>query len=230
MQGSDDSVSSLTELADRYADVIAASVPTGPIRVFGFSFGGLIAAHTAKRLQQRGRMIDFIGVIELNPGRLEDKSGREERLARFICETYELVRGEMDFFKPIDPQTLAKEAATVATDFKPDAILDWLVDSGHIAEDAPLGLVRDYFGRLGSDLMLLVNDTSEINPLDIPLHIWSATDGMGDGLDFWRQWTTDQCIHQELGGKHFTVMFAPHVTELAEQLTVALEVEANTQV
>jgi acyl transferase domain-containing protein/NADPH:quinone reductase-like Zn-dependent oxidoreductase/thioesterase domain-containing protein/SAM-dependent methyltransferase/acyl carrier protein len=229
VQGSDEPVHDLTELGARYADAITASAPTGPIRVFGFSFGGLVAAHTAQSLKQRGRTIDFVGVIELNPGRLDDKAGREERLARFICETYELVRAEMDFFKPIDPETLAKEAAEVARDFKPDAILDWLVNSGHMAPNAPLGLVRDYFGRLGTDLMLMVNDTSGISPFKIPVHVWSASEGMGDGLDFWQQWSTHECVHQEIGGKHFTVMFAPHVTDLAEQLSAALTVEASTK-
>ena len=223
VQGSDEPATSLVEIADRYVDAITSAVATGPIRVFGFSFGGLIAAHTAQRLQQMGRTIDFVGVIELNPGRLHDKSDREERLAHFICETYDLVRGEMNFFKPIDPRTLAEEAAEVAKDFQPDAILDWLIASEHITSDAPLGLVRDYFARLGGDLMLLVNDTSDINPLDIPLHIWSARDGMGSGLEFWQQWTNDDCLHQELDGRHFTVMFAPHVADLANQLAAALD-------
>ena len=230
LQGSDEPAASFVEMADRYADAITAAKPVGPIRVFGFSFGGLIAAHTAARLQQRGRTIEFVGVIELNPGHLDDKSEREQRLAHFICETYELVREEMTFFKPLAPETLAKEAAEVAKDFQPDAILDWLISSGHMTADAPLGLVRDYFGRLGSDLMLLVNDTSEINPVDIPLHVWSARDGMGNGLEFWQQWTTDECVHKELGGKHFTVMFDPHVRDLAKQLVAVLEAQAGTRV
>jgi acyl-coenzyme A synthetase/AMP-(fatty) acid ligase/thioesterase domain-containing protein len=59
-----DATASLDELADGMAARIAAEVPDGPIRLAGYSFGGVVAAAAAARLVAAGRDVAFLGLLD----------------------------------------------------------------------------------------------------------------------------------------------------------------------
>ncbi|GGK93987.1 acetoacetate--CoA ligase [Mangrovihabitans endophyticus] len=55
------------ELAADHVAEIARVVPTGPVRVAGHSFGGLVAYETARQLAAAGRTVDFLGLVDVLP-------------------------------------------------------------------------------------------------------------------------------------------------------------------
>jgi acyl transferase domain-containing protein/NADPH:quinone reductase-like Zn-dependent oxidoreductase/acyl carrier protein len=55
---------SLAEMAAAYADLVQEHDPRGPHRLFGFSFGGLLALHVARILLDRGGAVAWIGLAE----------------------------------------------------------------------------------------------------------------------------------------------------------------------
>jgi acetoacetyl-CoA synthetase len=57
----------IAELAADHATAITSTAPTGPIRLAGHSFGGLVALETARRLTDAGRQVDFLGLIDVLP-------------------------------------------------------------------------------------------------------------------------------------------------------------------
>jgi thioesterase domain-containing protein len=186
--------------------------------------GGLLAAHTAAHLERRGREVGFVGVIECDPGGMDDGRGRTARLTRFVCESYELIRRETGLLEEVDPHTLEREAREVAGRLEPQAVADWILESGHIAAGVPRGLVTDQFRRIGRDLVLMAEDGGRAGePLLAPIGLWSAADGMGAGVELWQSRTTGECSHTVLDGEHFSVMFPPHVETLAAQMAAALE-------
>jgi len=56
--------SSLTELAEAHADRVVARQPSGPIRLLGWSFGGALALCVAVALTERGRTVEFVGMLD----------------------------------------------------------------------------------------------------------------------------------------------------------------------
>ncbi|SNT48375.1 non-ribosomal peptide synthetase [Rhodococcoides kyotonense] len=57
-------VRSIDELADRYASDIDSERPHGPLSLLGWSIGGVLAHAIAVRLQQRGRVIEQLTLLD----------------------------------------------------------------------------------------------------------------------------------------------------------------------
>lgn len=66
--GGGDLAPTLDEQAARYADLIAARVPSGPIHLLGWSVGGVLAHATAGVLQDRGRETGVVALLDAYPG------------------------------------------------------------------------------------------------------------------------------------------------------------------
>lgn len=59
-----DRPAAIPRLLDRLEQDIVARAPEGPLRLAGYSLGGLMAFLLAQRLRARGRRIDFLGLID----------------------------------------------------------------------------------------------------------------------------------------------------------------------
>jgi acetoacetyl-CoA synthetase len=74
---------SITELARRHAERVEELQPTGPVRLAGYSFGGLVALEMARLLTAGGREVSFLGLLDLLPptGQLSRNAQRLYHLA-----------------------------------------------------------------------------------------------------------------------------------------------------
>ena len=61
---------SLDDYVVRYADEIERVRPEGPYRLIGYSLGGVLAQAVAARLQQRGKDVDLLAIIDSIPGQV----------------------------------------------------------------------------------------------------------------------------------------------------------------
>ena len=59
-----DDFTSFTQLAGHYCEVISQIQPTGPYRVLGWSSGGLLALEIARQLQEQGKSVSFVGMVD----------------------------------------------------------------------------------------------------------------------------------------------------------------------
>jgi thioesterase domain-containing protein len=57
-------LSTLAEMADRYADVIRTHQPEGTYRLVGWSMGGVLAYETARRLEAAGARVALVALID----------------------------------------------------------------------------------------------------------------------------------------------------------------------
>lgn len=67
-------------LIDRQLEVIRQHQPTGPYYLLGYSLGGTIAYGLARRLQQQGEQVDFLGLLDTYPAEVhnwDDPQGEE---------------------------------------------------------------------------------------------------------------------------------------------------------
>lgn len=60
---------SIAELAAAGVTEVLAVAPEGPVHLAGFSFGGLVAFEMAHRLEQQGRSVAFLGLLDVLPPR-----------------------------------------------------------------------------------------------------------------------------------------------------------------
>ncbi len=65
--GPDVPFTTVPELAARYADLVMAHQPAGPLHLLGYSFGARLAYETACQLRARGRTVALLGVIDIEP-------------------------------------------------------------------------------------------------------------------------------------------------------------------
>ncbi|MGX5654100.1 acetoacetate--CoA ligase [Geodermatophilus nigrescens] len=80
---------SVDELAARHVASVTARAPAGPVRLGGYSFGGVVALEVARRLTAAGRDVDFLGLFDCRPPYVE--LGRGRRLARKVAGALALV-------------------------------------------------------------------------------------------------------------------------------------------
>ncbi|MCG7596204.1 thioesterase domain-containing protein, partial [Mycobacterium sp. PSTR-4-N] len=114
----------LASLASDYADIVEQIAPDGPVRLLGWSFGGVLALLAAQELRRRGRLIGMVAMLDSYPevteaGRVHD---RDAVLARVLAE--------MGF--PVDPEDrLTVEQAVELMKEQGDAIT--VLDDRHVA-------------------------------------------------------------------------------------------------
>ncbi|KAJ7141985.1 acetyl-CoA synthetase-like protein [Mycena filopes] len=58
---------SLDETVETYTTAIEAAYPSGPYYIAGYSYGGAIAFQLGKRLEARGKRVDWLGILNLPP-------------------------------------------------------------------------------------------------------------------------------------------------------------------
>ena len=57
-------LASLSEMATRYAGEIAAAYPLGPYYLLGWSLGGILAFEVARRLEEQGRKVALLAILD----------------------------------------------------------------------------------------------------------------------------------------------------------------------
>jgi amino acid adenylation domain-containing protein/FkbM family methyltransferase/non-ribosomal peptide synthase protein (TIGR01720 family) len=65
-------------LTQHYCDVIVSAWPSGPYRIGGWSYGGIVAFDLARRLEATGRVVDLLAIFDtLAPGAMPEGEWRK---------------------------------------------------------------------------------------------------------------------------------------------------------
>ena len=92
LDGREPFISRLEDLATYYVEAIRTVQPTGPYRVAGYSFGGIVAFEVARQLVERGESIDLLVLFDT----IEWNYGMKVLSALPVRERFEIYKEHAD--------------------------------------------------------------------------------------------------------------------------------------
>jgi acyl transferase domain-containing protein/NADPH:quinone reductase-like Zn-dependent oxidoreductase/thioesterase domain-containing protein/acyl carrier protein len=231
LAGADDEWASLEEMACHYAKLITQQQPDGALRLAGFSVGGLFALAAAGKLEQRGRIVSFVGMIDSPLSVLDPNCPREAALNNLIAEMYDYFTGELGLFQLRKTgdlsgsiMELAKNilAADEAVQLKFE--LDWLAERGLDVDAGANSGVKKYFETFNRHANLV--RAVKLETVEAPVWLWRAGSSRLTSLptatEICGQITRGGFAEEILDGGHFEVMHPPLVKSLAAGFVAAL--------
>ncbi|MFG2628159.1 amino acid adenylation domain-containing protein [Streptomyces sp. NPDC048473] len=211
---------SVPALAAHYAEAVTEAAPEGPLRLGGWSMGGVIALEMARLLSDAGRDVELVAVIDLlEPPGPHDTSVDEASLLAWFARDLAglsdldwtpeagLFRGDDEGRSPLE---ILHGAAVRATALPPDVGVDTL--GGIVA-------------RFSANSRALV--AHEPRPYDGRVVFLRAADG-GASRKTAEQWLAlcpDGSVIRDVPGDHYSAMRRPHLSTLAAELRTALREE-----
>lgn len=220
---------SLGQMAQEHADSICRITANSPVRLFGFSFGALVAMHTAAVLEARFRRVQFVAVVDHRPFAAGDLAAKKRYLADYIRVVYSHLSSRLSVLRQISAPELQAAADAIAGHFvydDSDPSLETMIDvvrrTGLIDDDRYTETTANWIGLFFARLPLI--KTSHLVCVEAPLFVWRALNGIGAGKQTWSQWTRGLCEEAMLEGNHITVMKSPAVDILARQCSGLLDV------
>jgi acyl transferase domain-containing protein/thioesterase domain-containing protein/acyl carrier protein len=223
---------SLDPMVHDYAEIISQRQPDGPVRLAGFSVGGLFAVATARELERRGRKVSFVGMMDTPIAVLEPDCPRELVLKNLITEIYDYFASELGLLKPQETGELAGAITRLAKKVvaaKDEAaqlklVAGWLTERGFDLSkdsDSSLKIFFKLFNRHANMVRTL-----RLEPVEAPVHHWRARHSEFTtsplAVKTARQITRGACVEEILDGRHFELMNAPFVGSLAARMADAL--------
>ncbi|MFA1546608.1 SDR family NAD(P)-dependent oxidoreductase [Actinomadura chokoriensis] len=148
---------SVQERADRYVRHLLEAQPEGAFRLGGWSFGGVLAYETARRLKEAGREVEFVALFDAGlPLPVDDESDtlarRFSAFADYINETYGLdVTLTYEELSGLDEEAqfaLVMERAAPLVDYIPPAALTHQLTSHQDTRSLEAYQPEPYDGRV----------------------------------------------------------------------------------
>ncbi|KAJ6566045.1 acetyl-CoA synthetase-like protein [Mycena capillaripes] len=140
---------SLDETVQAYTDAIENAYPTGPYYIVGYSYGGAISFEIGKRLESRGKRVDWLGILNLPPHiqfRMHELSWIEVlfNVAMFVSllEPNDIPAARAEFM-----EAFPSIAGLDSEPQDPVSLIQWLLDRSNQARLAELDLQLGAFTR-----------------------------------------------------------------------------------
>ena len=206
------------EMVAAYMPAIRQTVPDGPIHVIGWSFGGLLAFEAAFRMQQAG--IDVRNIILLDAIAVPDavrailRKGEAEYLADIFAE---LGLVTVDELRPLTPEE------------RIDLLLERGKNCDLLPDEADRGTMRRLLAVFQNNALAAVHYVPpKIDGIDVLLlrpttETRAAPSIEGDQYSGWQRVAGNALTLEWVGGTHGSMMFDPHVIEVAERIRRHLE-------
>ncbi|HBL31155.1 MAG TPA: non-ribosomal peptide synthetase, partial [Acidobacteria bacterium] len=225
VEGGENVVLSLEEMAAEYLDAIRSVQPRGPYLLGGWSFGGIVAFEMAQQLRAAGEAVDLLALVDTRPriGMLVESD--EEALAGIALDMArregKTIAASPEDLARLEPSRwfdhilgAMKAADLVAPELRDEVVRRYLRRRRTSAEAAARYTPRPYPGKVTLFRAL------EPDPLGAPtadeLH-----HGEGHGSDptlGWADLSAEPVESHPIPGYHAGLMFEPYVQVLAERL------------
>jgi thioesterase domain-containing protein len=196
--------------AERHVASIRDIQPSGPYRVAGWSFGGMLAYEIAAQLIDMGEKIEFLGLIDTYrfPFRKHAQDGRTLRLENDIDYLSDIIYHETLLSPPQYStfETLVRKCQMLN-------LLPHFVDEREAMNYVTLQRIRT-----------AAADHYPARRLSIPVHLFVAED---DPTDFpFRNWdsvlSSDQISTIPVPGNHQSIMNSPLIKRLGAAISTSL--------
>jgi thioesterase domain-containing protein len=225
------------EMVECYTSSIERVHPDGPYNITGYSFGGAIAFNIAKSLETKGKIVSFLGILNLPPHiqfRMRELSWPEVLLN--IGMFLSLIPSSA--LSPMRQELKHAFPEVAANDTKPQDPLgpiNWLFERSNKKRVLELDLEIGAFTRW-------VNVAYEINRTGrtfepkgsvknalttifcaIPLpSMGTREEFKNDRLSVWNEFTGHRFEMVDVDGEHYTMLSEEHVASFADHMKGAL--------
>jgi amino acid adenylation domain-containing protein len=217
LNGVDEPLTTVEEMAAYYVAAITAANPTGPYALAGYSFGGIIAYEMAKQLVAAGKEIKFLGLFD----------------------TYAY---QSDFYDPWLSRAIARSAFSIKK-LAYDVYL-FKKNPKEVAKEKLLSLKQKTIGRVKQSkqqqyeqkyghpyklgvAQLLAQQEYRLTPQALPLYLFRSKERIFYVEDFdylgWRPFALNGVAICEVPGNHNFIFSPPHDKESAHILQNALD-------
>jgi amino acid adenylation domain-containing protein len=219
----EDPLESIEEMAALYIREMRTIQPEGPYRLGGWSFGGVVAFEMAQQLRAAGQEVELLVLLdssapmEISPEEVKESSVQ----ALFVSEVAEqLGLQKSDFTLP--------EAEMTA-----DAVLEQLLERAETSGVLPPGVGMAELRRLYR--VYRANFTASHRYVALPYEgrtvLFRAEENLTryqyDPTARWTEIISSGFRVYDVPGDHYSLLRAPHLQRVAEQLKACLEVPGH---
>ena len=237
LAGAEDESPSMEQMGRDYAGLIADLQPSGAVRLAGFSAGGLFALITAHALEERGRTVSLVTMIETPVAMLDPGYSRRRILEDLIAELHDHLAGGSSLHDEHDGGALSRSIAELADAtlaagdeaLRLRLVMDWSLRKGIRFDNGGGAGLQRFFAVFIRHVGLIGN--AKIDPVCAPVWLararasWLTNSPVGDGP---RGRITSGALREEvLEGRHFQLMEPPLVSTLATALADAADMWAG---
>jgi len=210
---SDAPLVSVEEMAGRLVEMLREVQPSGPYRVAGWSFGGVLAYEVAARLIDRGEAVEFVGMFDsyYPAGIAGSRDASHERVlldsaSRTAGETEDGRRGE----------------SAAASEEEIDAFARRCLEQGLVPGEITIGQAREMRDRLRVHQRAMIEYRPR--PIPVPVHLFPARESPTPDLSRgWRAVVPEHLLRvTPVPGTHASMMKVPNAEALGEALTRAI--------
>lgn len=200
-------------MAARYIDAVRAVRPDGPFLLGGWSTGGVVAFEMARQLEASGAQVAVVALLDsIAPG-----AGTVVDSSALITGFFLNLGVPVDLLDPPSEQIL--RAGT-------EEQLDWVLDQARSAQLLPPDMsimhLRHLFDLYQSDINAVETYRPAASPVSLLL-LSAADEGdceVENPETGWSRLSTKKFEGYSVPGDHLTMMRPPHVSTLAEKLSV----------
>jgi thioesterase domain-containing protein/acyl carrier protein len=188
---------SVEAMARCYLDAIESAMPVGPIRLCGWSFGGVVAFEMARRLAEEGRPVERLVLLD----------------AGFVY-SFAILRALIPSEQPL-VQFLGAERDAIFPEFRRYAERSQIIPSG--ASNVQIRRIFEVFMANVEALYIYRPEAYRGGPITLMMAEEPFADRRRDPVGEWRRLCGELEI-VSVPGNHLTMLRSPHVATLAERL------------
>ncbi|HEX8088681.1 MAG TPA: amino acid adenylation domain-containing protein, partial [Blastocatellia bacterium] len=213
---------SIEAMALEYAQAIRRQQPQGPYHLLGWSIGGVIAVSVARRLEQEGETVGFVGLLDSYlPAGEEVISDSDPFFG--LGAVFGGLLGDTFINMDADEQAALKAELTgMPVKAQIHKVLARAQDQNLLDDGLSPEALQQQMMLAEIHGRLLQGHTAPI--IQAPIHVWWARDKFdpGEARTEWEKHTLAEVTEQITDGNHFSLMRPPHCQTLAGRLGMVL--------
>lgn len=219
---------SLTEFAEEYADMLIEFQPDGAFHLIGWSKGGVIALATAQTLERRGRIVEFLGIMDTHVQmRAKDDEALESLSPYLLCLPEEHQR-EILALDAGELHRLQQELQELPEHQRLNHAIRWAACRGYVPKDLPMDVVvRSCAITQGTRAVM---EAIRCAPIMAPITGWWCDETLhrygGAPVD-WAVYTTGSVDIHTANSDHMHLLGDPQVHDTLDRILKSLSIAAS---
>ncbi|PPA81760.1 non-ribosomal peptide synthetase [Brevibacillus laterosporus] len=209
-----DALTTVEEMAAHYIASIRRIMPTMPIQLVGWSFGGLVAYEMAKQLEQQGEQVELLVIVDCLPLLNSDRINLDQRYGKLDAVIqYALLSG-------INQEDLAGVTEEEKMRFCWEEACKQKLFPDEVYRPELLSKLR-----IHATNGIAIHKYQLSGKIDTDMHLFLASDGAiqhqfttNEETTRWNRFTTGKVSPTYFSGNHYTMLEMPHVQKMAKIL------------
>ncbi|KOP23591.1 amino acid adenylation protein [Hapalosiphon sp. MRB220] len=220
--GEEEPLTTVADMASLYAQAIQEVQPTGPYQIGGWSFGGVVAYETAQQLQQQGKEVSLLAILDSYVPILLDKNKKidDVYLVGVLSRVFGGMFGQDNLISPDEIANLSVEES-----------LNYIIEKARQGKIFPPGVERHNNRRILDVLVGTLKATYfyQRRPYPGKVTIFRASEKHIMAPDPTLVWVelfsvlaAEEIEIHKVPGNHYSFVLEPHVQALAASLQKCL--------